>query len=322
MNRVLFVARSPKYILGLPQGFREIGCPVHVLKEINHETIKKAIDDFRPDVFITTGWAFRKHKRSYIEEIVQKVAKYKIQHLYWATEDPRWTKECSYRSIRILKPHRVLTIDPRSVGKYLQMGLPAAHLDFGCNLEFNKSIPSCKEYAYDVAVIGHGGKKWQSFRKNSVQLLLRPLIERGYNIAIWGKRWDDFDEALMGFRIPKQMLKGELPYEETNKVYNSAKIIIGLQNDQEMLTSRTFEVFGSGGFLLTASTKAVNQLFKNNFHLMCSSSSEDTVNIAKYFLKDDAARKEIAQNGQLEVYAKHSYKERALQVLKFLQEMR
>lgn len=318
MSRVLFIARSSKYTLGLPQGFREIGCPVHVLQDINSRSIEEAIDDFRPEVLITTGWAFRKHKRSYLEEIVQKVAKYKIQHLYWATEDPRWTKECSFRCIEILKPHAILTIDPSSVSKYLHMGIPAGHLDFGCNPEFNRSILSCKEYSYDVAVIGNGGKRWKSFRKNSVELLLKPLIERGYNIAIWGKRWEHFNENLMGFKIPEYMLKGELPYEETNKVYNSAKIIIGLQNDEEMLTSRTFEVIGSGGFLLTASTKAVNNLFKNNFHLMCSSSPEDTINITEYFLKDEVARKEIARNGQLEVYAKHTYKERALQILRFL----
>jgi len=198
------------------------------------------------------------------------------------------------------------------------MGIPAGHLDFGCNPEFNQKVPSCEEYSYDVAVIGNGGKRWKSFRKNSVELLLKPLIEKEYNIAIWGKNWDRFNETLMGFKIPEHMLKGELPYEETNKVYNSAKIIIGLQNDQGMLTSRTFEALGSGGFLLTASTKAVNQLFKNNIHLMCSSSPEDTVNIVNYFLKDDNARKEVAHNGKVEVYANHTYKKRALQILKFL----
>jgi spore maturation protein CgeB len=123
----------------------------------------------------------------------------------------------------------------------------------------------------------------------------------------------------MGFKIPKHMIKGELPYEETNKVYNSAKIILGLQNDRGMLTSRTFEVLGSGGFVLTVPTQSVNKLFVNNVHLACSDSAEDTVRLVDHFLNNEAEREAIAQNGQQEVYSKHTYKERACEILKFMQ---
>lgn len=318
MSRILFFARSSKYTLGLPQGFRELNCPVFVLSELSKNTIEEAVEHFRPDLLITTGWAYRRHKREHIDKLVNKVAKYKIKHVYWATEDPRWTEECSLKCIEIFRPDAVLTIHPESAVKYMRMGIAAGHLDFGCNPEFNKCEPPDSKYAYDVALVGNGGKAWKSYRKDSVQILLKPLVERGYNLAIWGKRWDRFNEELMGFKLPKHMLKGELPYEETNKVYNSAKIMIGLQNDQEMLTSRTFEVLGSRGFLLTVPTQSVNNLFINNFHLVCSSSPEATVNLVDYFLKDDTARQEVAQNGQIEVYSNHTYKQRAMQILKFL----
>lgn len=313
----MFFAHDYKYTLGLPQGFRELDCPVFVLRHLSKDSIEEAVDHFKPDLMITTGWAYRQHKRGHIDKLVKKVAKNKIKHLYWATEDPRWIKECSLRCIEIYKPDAVMTIHPDSVEKYLRLGIPAEHLDFGCNPEFNKDEPPSSIYDYDVALVGHGGKAWKSYRKDSVQILLRPLVERGYNLAIWGKRWDRFNEEMMGFKLPKHMLKGELPYKETNKVYNSAKIIIGLQNDQTMLTSRTFEVLGSGGFLLTVPTEAVNNLFVNNVHLACSSSPEATVDIVNYFLKDTAARQAIARNGQLEVYLKHTYKERARQILDF-----
>ncbi|MBB6215359.1 spore maturation protein CgeB [Anaerosolibacter carboniphilus] len=318
MTRILFFARSSKYTLGLPQGFRELNCPVFVLRDLSRDSIKEAVDHFRPDLFITTGWAYRRHKRKYIDQLVEKVAKHRIKHVYWATEDPRWTEECSFECIKIFNPDAILTIHPESVSIYQRLGFPAGHLDFGCNPEFNKYEPPSSKYAYDVALVGNGGKEWKSYRKDSVQTLLRPLVERGHNIAIWGKRWDRFNEDLMGFKIPKHILKGELPYEETNKVYNSAKIIIGLQNDQDMLTSRTFEVLGSGGFLLTMPTRAVKNLFINNAHLVCSSSPEDTVNLVDYYLKDGKARQEVAQNGQREVCINHTYKERAKQILKFL----
>lgn len=319
MKRILFFARSSKYTLGLPQGFQELGCPVYVLKNLSKKLIREAVDQFRPDLLITTGWAYRRHKPELINELVQKIAALKIKHIYWATEDPRWTKECSFKCIEIFQPDGVLTIHPESIGKYRNIGIPAGHLDFGCNPEFNKPEPPTKKYTYDIALVGNGGKEWKSYRKNSVEILLKPLVEKGYKLAIWGKRWDRFNEKLMGFKIPRKMIKGELPYEETNKVYNSAKIIIGLQNDQGMLTSRTFEVLGSGGFLLTVPTRAVNNLFKDNVHLVCSSSPEDTVKLVDYFLKDEKARQEVAKSGRLEVYSNHTYRVRAGQMLRFYQ---
>lgn len=319
MIRVLFFSKSSKYTLGLPQGFRELNCPVFVLSDLSRSSIKEAVDLFKPDLMITTGWAFRRHKRKHVDELVKRAAKYKVKHVYWATEDPRWTEECSFKCIEIYKPDAVMTIHPDSVNKYRKLKIPAGHLDFGCNPEFNKYEPPSSKYDYDVALVGHGGKAWKSYRKDNVQILLRPLVERGYNIAIWGKRWDRFDAELMGFSFPEHMLKGGLPYEETNKVYNSAKIIIGLQNDHTMLTSRTFEVLGSGGFLLTVPTQSVNNLFTNNFHLTCSSSPVETVRLVDYFLKNEAERQAIARNGQQEVYLKHTYKERAGQILKFMQ---
>ncbi len=317
MKRILFFAHSFKYTLGLPQGFRELNCPVFVLRDLSRSSIIDAVDNFRPDIMITTGWAYRRYSREHIDELTKRASKYKVNHVYWATEDPRWTEKCSFRCIETYKPNAIMTIHPGSINKYRELGLPAGHLDFGCNPEFNKNEPSSSKYDYDVVLIGNGGREWKSYRKDSVQILLKPLVERGYNIAIWGKRWDRFNEELMGFKIPPHMLKGELPYEETNKVYNSARIILGLQNDHDMLTSRTFEVLGSGGFLLTVPTHSVTKLFINNVHLSCASSPEDTVDLVNYFLKNTAARQEIARNGQRLVYLKHSYKERARQILDF-----
>ena len=319
MTRVLFFAHSSKYTLGLPQGFRALQCPVYVLRDLNKHSIREAVADFQPDLLLTTGWAFRRYERKYIDLLVAQAAKYKVKHVYWATEDPRWTKECSLRCAKIFQPDAILTIHPGSIAAYQSLGIPAGHLDFGCNPEFNKQEPACEKYAYDIALVGNGGKAWKSLRKESVQILLQPLVERGYRLAIWGKRWDRFNEELFGFSIPKQILKGELPYEETNRVYNSAKIILGLQNDREMLTSRTFEVLASGGFLLTVPTGAVRNLFANKVHLVCSAAPHETVRLVDYYLQNSQAREAIVRQGQQEVYGKHTYQERARQILRFLQ---
>ena len=100
---------------------------------------KKAVDKFRPDLFITTEWAYRQQKRRYIEELMEKAEKYNVSKLYWATEDPRWTKECSLKCLEVFRPDVVLNIHPRSVKIYWSLGIRAVHLDFGCNPEFNKT---------------------------------------------------------------------------------------------------------------------------------------------------------------------------------------
>lgn len=77
MIRLLFFSQSSKYTLGLPQGFRELNCPVFVLRDLSRSSIKEAIDHFRPDLMITTGWAYRRHKREHVDELVKRAAKYK-----------------------------------------------------------------------------------------------------------------------------------------------------------------------------------------------------------------------------------------------------
>lgn len=83
--------------------------------------------------------------------------------------------------------------------------------------------------------------------------------------------------------IPKDWIHGPMHYLETCKVYNSADIIIGLQNYQELITQRTYEILGSGGFLLTLDTLGVRGLFKPGKDLITVSSPKETLQAIQYF---------------------------------------
>ena len=72
MKRILFFAHSSKYTLGLPQGFRELNCPVFILRDLSRSSIIDAVDNFRPDIMITTGWAYRRYSREHIDELGEK----------------------------------------------------------------------------------------------------------------------------------------------------------------------------------------------------------------------------------------------------------
>lgn len=61
-------------------------------------------------------------------------------------------------------------------------------------------------------------------------------------------------EPYLGKNIPEDWLHGYIHYLEARKVYNSADIVVGIQNHLTQLTQRIYEILGAGGFLLTADT--------------------------------------------------------------------
>ena len=311
MKRILIVQYDPQYIQSLPYGFSVLGHHVEILSEASKEKIKAAFMNFNPHIVVTMGWSdvFKSSdEKKYLRKCIKKYGAY---HVYWATEDPRWLYEYSLKLVSQLKPHLVLTIHPQSIPIYKRKGYKADYLEWGCNPSFNRSTYPSDKYKDDIVLIANCAHTWKSYRKTSVIDLLKPVVEGDYNLAIWGKDWNEFNEDLLGFHIPRELIGGRLPFEATNDVYNSAKIIIGIQNDKEMLTSRTFEVLSSGGFLITSATQAVKKYFTNGKHLVMSHSPEETKELIDYFLTHDKERVKIARAGQQEVLSHHTYKHRA-----------
>jgi spore maturation protein CgeB len=121
----------------------------------------------------------------------------------------------------------------------------------------------------------------------------------------------------LGYQLPRAFLHGYLPYDEAYKVYNSADIVIGLQNTTTQVTMRTFEILGSGGFLLTSKTPAVDNLFKVNHDLVAAGSPEETLAMVHYYLDHPDQRHQIQQQGQAAVVS-HSYQHRAESIIAIL----
>jgi len=108
-----------------------------------------------------------------------------------------------------------------------------------------------------------------------------------------------------------------LPYTEANKIYSSAKIIIGVQNKQTQLTQRTYEILASGGFLLTTDTPAVRKLFTPGKDLIVSSSLDETRQQLDYYFSNTEELNKIRKNA-LKAVKKHSYQARAKYILDIL----
>lgn len=311
-----------QYLLGLPPGFENQGCQVKILNDIVEEELEQLFEEYYPDLLVTAGWG-KIHTCSRRKLLGEMVEKYGLKHAYWATEDPRWTDEWSLPYVKETKPEYIFTIDRETVPLYHRLGYKAYYLPWACNPDFHRPTEPVEEYKCDIAVVATAGITWSSYRRDSARILLKPLVERGYNVAIWGKRWESLDPDIVGFDVDSRYLRGSLSYLETNQVYSSAKIVLGFQNVTTELTSRTYEIMGAQGFVLAPATAAILEKFKPGKHLAVTCSEDETLRLVDYYLTQDEKREKIALAGQREVYSYHNtYSERAARILKLTGLMR
>lgn len=314
--KILFIEIDPQYLLGLPPAFEEHGCEVKILYDIVEKELEQVVRKFQPDLVVTVGWT-KIHTNSKLQILGEMVEKYQLKHAYWSTEDTRWTDRWCLPFIKATKPEFIFTIDQQAVPFYRRLGHKAYYLPWACNPEFHQPTEPVEKYKCDIALVATAGVTWSSYRRDSARILLKPLVERGYNVAIWGKRWDRLDPGIVGFSVDPRHLRGNLSYLETNHIYSSAKIILGFQNVTTELTSRTYEILGARGFLLAPATPAVLQKFTPGKHLVVSWSEDETVRLVDYYLSHEEKRKKIALKGQQKVYSYlHTYSDRAAQILK------
>ncbi|WP_066634992.1 CgeB family protein [Desulfolucanica intricata] len=312
--KILFIESDQQYLLGLPAGFRKQGCQVKILNDIREDELDRVLEEYRPDLVFTAGWT-KIHTKEKLEILGRLTKKHGTKQAYWSTEDPRWTEKWSLPYIKATNPEYIFTIDRASLPFYREQGYNAYHLPWACNPEFHRPTMPQKAYQCDIAVIATAGVTWNSYRKNSARILLKPLVEKGYNVKIWGKRWDKLDPNIVGFKVKEEQLQGKLPYLETNHVYSSAKIILGFQNSTTELTARTFEIMGARGCLLAPATRAVLENFVAGKHLIVSRSADETLRLIDHYLSNEEERMKIALEGQMEVYTNHTYSHRAAEII-------
>ncbi|TGU55071.1 glycosyltransferase family 1 protein, partial [Mesorhizobium sp. M00.F.Ca.ET.186.01.1.1] len=89
-------------------------------------------------------------------------------------------------------------------------------------------------------------------------------------------------------------------------------------NYETQLTQRTYEILGSGGFLVTQDTLAVRSMFTSGKDLLAASTSHETRQIIEHYLQHPEERKQIQEQGRRAV--RHaSYQHRADYMVQVLQ---
>ncbi|MEH7346834.1 glycosyltransferase [Bacillus sp. JJ1532] len=315
--RILFLESDPMWIYGLPNGFLDAGHEVMVSGPLMDWSLEEMITSFKPDLIFTMGHT-REHSKERRLLIKKHVAHLGIPHIYWATEDPGYTLTFSLPLIETIQPDFIFTICPHRVNFYKEKGYKAAHLDFGYHSKVHFPTEIDSKYDVSLALVANGypmlyKKNPLNYRFEALRNLLSPFIMENLRIDFWGRYWH-FMGHIIGKEIPKHWNHGFLPYIEANKVYSSADILLGVQNMDSQVTQRTYEILGSGGFLLTNDTSKIRSLFTPGQDLIVTSSPEETIKLVKHFLAHPEERLEIKKAG-IEAVKKYSYLERAKYIL-------
>ena len=125
---------------------------------------------------------------------------------------------------------------------------------------------------------------------------MRALAQAGVPIRIWGSGWRHLRGRDPNLRIDDRPLYNE----EYSKAVCSFDISLGFlrKANRDQHTTRSLEIPACGGFLLAERTEEHLELFEEGREAEFYSSSRELHDKVVYYLKNESARKAIAQAGQ------------------------
>lgn len=305
------------YTWGWLEGLAAFGHEVHTVNPAlaadQAAFMAQKIDEIKPHIVTTFGTVRALCNADALWPILKQKG---VPHVYIAAEDPPFFDVVSMD----YAPHAdfVFTVAEECVPRYRRYGIQADLLEFACNPRLHHRSASDPDLRHDIILISHnyvsgpymtGHEPGAQFRKWCTENLVLPLVHGGYDMMIWGDWWDHPDLG-----IPAGKLGGRLDYSRTASAYSSAKIVLANQWEDTPgghVGMKTFEILGSGAFLVTPYTPAQARHFTHGRHLCYSRSAQETLALVDHYLAHAGERDEIAAEGQREVYARHTYLHRA-----------
>jgi hypothetical protein len=153
----------------------------------------------------------------------------------------------------------------------------------------HKQLPnynSIKSKCFDVSFIG-------TFEKDRYETLLF-LASRGIKITVYGNNWPNNNHTNLDIRnIP-------LYGKEYTLFVNKSKINLSFlrKMNRDQVTSRTMEIVGCGGFLMTEKTREHDCLFEDNKEVIFFKDKNDLFDKINYYLKRPLLIERISRNGK------------------------
>jgi spore maturation protein CgeB len=129
------------------------------------------------------------------------------------------------------------------------------------------------------------------------------------------------DRLRFGGRSNLRFERRSLPHDEINRIYNRARICLNIHHAQstKAVNPRTFEILGSGGFLMTDRRMEGLSDFEIGRDYELYSSYDELFEKVTYYLQNPEVRKLISISGYERVRQNHTYQCRAMSILKDLE---
>ncbi|ATW25385.1 CgeB family protein [Candidatus Formimonas warabiya] len=315
MYKVLVCCFNPRSVDTIHYGFIDAGCVVKNLPidwtyadktDLLKQHLIDAIEEIKPDFVYSYGWwDIGIDLDAFIGIIKEKG----LFHIYWAYDDPVCFENISLPVA--LKSDLVFTTVEECIPEYKKRGISAHLMLHGCYPPRHRPVPPCPEFSHDIVLLANNynieeSPIYQEYRLHGANSMIKSLADHGFDLKVWGLWWTHPDRW---FILPEKFCGEFLPKGTEPFVYASAKITLGLQTvgtSKTHFSVRTFEAMGCGAFHLSQYSPALESFFQKGIHLEWSKSAEETLEIAKFYLKKEAARKRVALKGQQEVYEKHT----------------
>lgn len=174
------------------------------------------------------------------------------------------------------------------------------------------SAEDVERYACDVSFIG----TWSPKKERMLGALVDALPD--VHIRIWGEQWHKRSDRRLDGVIGGHEVVGE----EYVRAIAASRINLCVLSEQrpgasqgDAITSRTFHIPASGGFMLHERTDEVLAIFEEDASIATFDGADDLIAQVQRWLADDAARERVARCGLEVVRRAHSWDNRIATIL-------
>ncbi len=185
---------------------------------------------------------------------------------------------------------------------YQDQGVNAKFITGGCDPAAHYPVSSPPPfYRSDVAFIGKPS--------TPERLAFLRRVSENFNLKLWGSGWEAVglksqatDVYAAGYR----------------RICAGAKIILGWNVDPTIdlyFSNRTWYTLGCGGFLLTAYSPNLEELFTQGVNLEWYNTEEECFEKIAYYLENDKKREEIASAGYKLAHSRYRFTHMAQKII-------
>lgn len=271
-------------------------------KSATNAKLRKAIDHFKPDLFLTLfGFDISIESLDYLRKLG-------IPSACWWINDPfqlpRSLKKAAHYDYLFSNSAGCLD-QYKEAGTRQVFFLPTA-----CDPSVHHPVKPRLEYACDVCFAGD----WSPLRER----IIEKLIDH-FEVKIFGP-WRK--KISPESRLHQHLKDGFFTPEEMASMFCSAKVVLNIhtwyKNFDHGVNPRLFEAAGCGAFQVVDWKQEIPSLFDDEAEIRCYKNEDELIEVIRQAIADDELRSRVAHAAHLRAHRDHTYQNRMASLLKLV----